>query len=143
MDGQTDGQTDRGTDNSDFIGPSATQKLLNHKTNMQIFRSPLTKKIFSQLRSTTFKNVFLILTSTGLNSATFYRARELPVQGQQLQRDSQKLFWKRVKCWLPWLMKRIRDLRLVKMVEFVFFSIYFTHLKLPILKLIFHSHGTT
>ena len=32
--GLMDGQTD----NSDFIGPSATEKSLNHKTNMQIFR---------------------------------------------------------------------------------------------------------
>ena len=51
-------------------------------------------------------------------------------------------FWRRVECWLPWLIKKIWNFRLVKMVKFGFFSIYFTHLKLPILKLIFHSHNS-
>ena len=134
MDGQTD--------NSNFIGYK-TQKLLNHMTNMQIFRRPFTKKKSSQLRSPTSKNVFLILPTTGLISTTFYKARESSVQGQQLHRASQKVFWKRVECWLVWLMKKIWDFRLVKMVKFGFFSIYFTHLKLPILRLIFHSHNTT
>ena len=49
-------------------------------------------------------------------------------------------FWKRVECWLPWLMEKIWGFRLVKMVKIGFYSIYFTHLKLPFLKLIFHSH---
>ena len=34
------------------------------------------------------------------------------------------------------------EFRLVKMVKFGFLSMYFTHLKLPILKLIFHLHDT-
>ena len=40
------------------------------------------------------------------------------------------------------LMKKICDFRLVKMGTFGFFSIYSTHLKLPISKLIFHSHNS-
>ena len=40
------------------------------------------------------------------------------------------------------LMKKIWDFRLVKMGKFGFFSIYSTHLKLPISKLIFHSHNS-
>ena len=40
------------------------------------------------------------------------------------------------------LMKKIWDFRLVKMEKFGFFSIYSTHLKLPISKLIFHSHNS-
>ena len=119
---------------------SATQKFLTRKTNMQILRRPYTKKQFTQLRSATSKNVFLILTTTGLISMTFYRARESSVQDQQLQRARQKFFWKSVERWLPWLIKQIWDFRLVKMVKFDFFSIYFTHLKLP--KLIFHSHNS-
>ena len=122
---------------------SATQKFLTRKTNMQILRRPYTKKQFTQLRSATSKNVFLILTTTGLISMTFYRARESSVQGQQLQRACQKVFWKRGECWILWLMKKICDFRLIKMVKFGFFSLYFTHLKLPILRLIFHSHNTT
>ena len=35
------------------------------------------------------------------------------------------------------------DFRLVKMVKFGFFSIYFTQVKLPIVKLVFHSHNTS
>ena len=41
---------------------------LNRKTNMQIFRWPSARKQFS---STTSKNVFLMLTSTGLISVIF------------------------------------------------------------------------
>ena len=33
-----DGQAERQTDSSDFMGPSPTWKSLNHKTNVQIFR---------------------------------------------------------------------------------------------------------
>ena len=40
------------------------------------------------------------------------------------------------------LMNKIWDFRLVKMRKFGFFSIYSTHLKLPISKLIFHSHNS-
>ena len=57
------------------------------------------------------------------------------------RRLARNVFWERVECWLPWPMKKIWDFRLVKMVKFGFFSIYFTHLKLPISKLIFHSHN--
>ena len=39
---------------------------LNHKTNMHIFRWTSTRKQVSELGSTTSKNAFLILTSTGL-----------------------------------------------------------------------------
>ena len=51
-----------------------------------------------------------------------------------------KFFWKKVEYCLPWLMKKLK--MLFKMIKFGFFSIYFTYLKLPILKLIFHSHNT-
>ena len=72
-------QTDRKTGNSDFMEPSATYKSLDHKANMQIFRWPLTRKQFTYLRSTTSKNGFLKLTSTGLTSMIFYRAWESSV----------------------------------------------------------------
>ena len=86
--------------------------------------------------------LFLILTSTGLILMIFYSARESSVQGQQVERASQKHFWKSVECCLPWLMKKICDFRLVKMGKFCFFSIYSTHLRLPISKPIFHSHNS-
>ena len=46
-DGWMDRKTDKQTYNSDFIGPSATNKWLNHKTNTQMFRWPFTRKQFS------------------------------------------------------------------------------------------------
>ena len=43
---------------------------------------------------------------------------------------------------MPWLMTKIWDFRIVRMVKFGFLPLYVTHIKLPILKLIFYSRNT-
>ena len=48
----------------------------------------------AQLRSATSKNKLILLASTGLIFKGFYRVKKSSVQGQQLQRGSQKFFWK-------------------------------------------------
>ena len=88
-------EMDRQTDRQLILtGLSAAQKSLKHETNMQIFMSPFTKKQLSQLRRVTSMNVFLKLTSIDIISMMFSRARKLLVQGKQLQRATQKFFWK-------------------------------------------------
>ena len=60
----------------------------------------------AQLRSATSKNKLILLASTGLIFKGLYRVKKSSVQGQQLQRSSQKFFWK-VGCWLLWWTKKI------------------------------------
>ena len=112
---------------------------LNRKTNMQIFRWPSARKQFS---SATSKNVFLILTSTSLISVIFIGPDDHQFMASNSRGLARVFFGRRVECWLPWLMKKIWDFKLVKMVKFGYLSIYFTQLKLPNLKFIFHLQDT-
>ena len=72
----------------------------------------------------------------------FYRARELSVQDQQLQMGQLEFLGRGLNGDYHGLRRKLWDIRLCKMVNFGFFSIYFTNPKLLILKLIFHLHNT-
>ena len=62
----------------------------------------------------------------------FYRANELRVQGQELQRGNQKFYGREFNVSYHGWQRNIQDFKTVKMVKFGFFAIYFTHLKLLI-----------
>ena len=113
---------------------------MNHKTNImqpsKTFSWPSTRKQFSQLRSTCANNQECIYPLVSFH--LFSIASENHQFRVSSSRGAARIFFGRgLNVGFHVWQKFFWGFRLIKMFKFGYFSIYFTHLKLPLLSLFF------
>ena len=87
----------------------------------KIFMRQSTRKRFSQLsqlRSITSKNELITVTSTALIFNDFLQGQRIIGLRLAAPEGGQKIFQKKVRCWLPWFTKKTLVFQTIQMVTF-------------------------